>query len=323
MLFARSLSLPLFEWIADRVVIRGTLLLSHSSSQKLNQERLENYLSSYGQPDLDISAHLQQLSPGGRKQRMSRANGTDTPKDLSIRVKLLELFTLHVLPRNDEWDYAREFVNLSEVLDEEKKEAFLQTLDGLREEQERGVQRAAELQQEKEEELDRLQKQQEEEEKRRAEQEQQEQQQQRAKPSASTNKANDKAQDSHQRAGSEVDYGIEKAKLNSAIKTRTAKPALKKPSSDPSKQIKKPEKSQPAIFRQARVLSNLIISMAKNLRQSLSSNPLSFLRAFLVVIGVVMALGRHDVRDRIRRITGAGWQKVRGTIGMGVKVSYI
>lgn len=57
----------------------------------------------------------------------------DTPKDLNSRIKILELFTLHVLPRNNEWDYARSFVSNSDILDEERREAFLQTLNELQE----------------------------------------------------------------------------------------------------------------------------------------------------------------------------------------------
>ena len=73
---------------------------------------------------------------------MRTTSGADTPKDLTARVKIIELFTLHVLPRNDEWEYSTEFINLSEVLDEERKDLFLQTLEGLKEEKERGEMRA-------------------------------------------------------------------------------------------------------------------------------------------------------------------------------------
>lgn len=71
------------------------------------------------------------------------------------------------------------------------------------------------------------------------------------------------------------------------------------------------------------MLANLLVKMVKNLAKSLTANPLAYLRTLLLVLGFVMALGRQDVRDRIRRLTGAGWDKVRGTVGMGVKVSYI
>ena len=70
-------------------------------------------------------------------RRITRNGGTDTPKDLAARVQIIELFTLHVLPKNGEWDYAAEFIRLSEVLDEERKELLLQTLDELKQEKER------------------------------------------------------------------------------------------------------------------------------------------------------------------------------------------
>ncbi|KAK2879520.1 hypothetical protein FQN49_000794 [Arthroderma sp. PD_2] len=312
---------------ADIIYNLATLLLNHSASQKLNQERLETYLSSYGQPDLDVTAHLQHLSSGKRKQRMTSAAGTDTPKDLAVRVKLLEIFTLHVLPRNDEWEYAREFINLSEALDDDRKEAFVQTLDDLQEEKERGAQRAAEIQREKEEELERQRQKREDEERLRAEEEK-EKREREQKQKRQQESSGGKSTSNHRRSSSEVDYGIEKSNPNSAMKTRVVKPALKKsPASEPSsaKQTKKSTagKSQPLVLARMRVLANLLVTFMKNLARSLASNPLSYLKSLLVVLGVLMALGRSDVRNRIRQITGAGWQKVRGTIGMGVKVSYI
>ncbi|KAM5446493.1 hypothetical protein MaudCBS49596_006605 [Microsporum audouinii] len=311
----------------DIVYNLATLLLNHSASQKLNQERLETYLSSYGQPDLDVSAHLQHLSSGKRKQRMASAAGADTPKDLAVRVKLLEMFTLHVLPRNDEWDYAREFINLSEALDDDRKETFIQTLDNLLEEKEKGAQRAAEIQQEKEEELERQRKQREDEERQSAEEEKRKQEREQ-KQKQQQESLGGKSTGNHRRSSSEIDYGIEKSNPNSPMKNRVVKPALKKtPSSEPSpaKQTKKSTtgKSQPLVLVRMRILANLLITFMKNLARSLVSNPLSYLKSLLVVLGVLMALGRSDVRNRILQVTGAGWQKVRGTIGMGVKVSYI
>ncbi|EGD97501.1 peroxin-26 [Trichophyton tonsurans CBS 112818] len=312
---------------ADIVYNLATLLLNHSASQKLNQERLETYLSSYGQPGLDVSAHMQHLSSGKRKQRMASAAGTDTPKDLAVRVKLLEMFTLHVLPRNEEWEYAREFINLSEALDDDKKEAFIQTLDNLLEEKEKGAQRAAEIQQEKEEELERQRKQREDEEIQRAEEEKKKQEREH-KQKQQHETSGEKSMSNHKRSSSEVDYGIEKSNPNSPMKSRVFKPALKKTQpSEPSsaKETKKSTtgKPQPLVLARMQVLAKLLVTFMKNLSRSLVSNPLSYLKSLLIVLGVLMALGRTDVRNRIRQVTGAGWQKVRGTIGMGVKVSYI
>ncbi|KAL1961157.1 hypothetical protein VTO42DRAFT_3102 [Malbranchea cinnamomea] len=302
---------------ADVVYNLATLLLKHSPSQKLNQQRMESYLSSYGLPDLDLSAHLQ--DPNAKKQRRRIANGTDTPKDLIIRVRLLELFTLHILPRNDEWDYAREFINASEVLDEERRENLLQTLDTLLEEKERGAERAAELQREKEAELERQRREREEAEKREEEE--------RRKAEAEAKQQHEK----QKRAASEVDYGIDRSNPNGSVRARTPKPALKpgKTGSPANRQVsgKKAGAANatrgPVFVRRLRLLAALLVRMVKSLAQTLSTNPLAFLRTLVIVLGFVMALGRPDVRDRIRRITGAGWQKVRGTVGMGVKVSYI
>ncbi len=57
--------------------------------------------------------------------------------------------------------------------------------------------------------------------------------------------------------------------------------------------------------------------------RALKTNPLLLLRTLAFVVGLLAALSRADVRDRLRRITGAGWGKVKGTVGMGVKVSHI
>ncbi|KAJ5227430.1 uncharacterized protein N7469_007436 [Penicillium citrinum] len=296
---------------AEVVYNLATLLLNHSSSQALNQQRLETYLSSYGQPNLDLAERLQDVSNGFQQQRMSASSGADTPKDLAARVRIIELFTLHVLPRNEEWEYATEFINLSEVLDEERKELFLQTLEGLKEEKERGELRAAELQRQKDAELDK----QREDERRQAEE----------AAAAAQPKAN-----GHKRNTSEVDYGIEKGSTRSPSKGKgskasdkssngksSARTALSSSSKNSKKQLKPETRSQ------SRAVTNAIRNLFKHIVQSISGNPMSILRTVLLLLGILMAMSRQDVRERIRRITGGAWQKVKGTVGMGVKVSYI
>lgn len=294
------------------------MLLNHSPSQALNQQRLETYLSSYGQPNLDITEHLQ----NGFEQRIVRASGgTDTPKDLTARVRILELFTLHVLPRNEEWEYAAEFINLSEVLDEERKEVFLQTLDSLKEEKEQGNLRAAALQREKDAELER---------------QARNNERQQAEEAATSERSE---QNGHKRSNNEMDQSVEKkhssrgskgrssksidrqtgSSSNSKTGTSSGRTAFSPPSSGSSKNVKKPEK--PA--RQSRALVTVLRNLVQYFSRMVSGNPLSLARLVLFVLGMVMALSRQDVRERIRRVTGAGWDKVKGTIGMGVKVSYI
>lgn len=286
--------------------------MNHSSSQALNQQRLETYLSSYGQPNLDLTDRLQDAASGPQQHRISAASGTDTPKDLAARVRIIELFTLHVLPRNEEWEYAQEFINLSEVLDEERKELFIQTLEGLKEEKERGELRAAELQRQKEVAFERQQQ----EECRRAEEEAAT-----ARPQAN----------GHKRNTSEVDYGIEKGSPRTS-KGRGSRPSDKSLSgksstkttlsSSGSKSSKKQVKPKPQA-NQSRAVANMLRNLFKQIIQSVSGNPLSIVRTLLFVLGILLAMSRQDVRERVRRITGSAWQKVKGTVGMGVKVSYI
>lgn len=286
------------------------MLLNHSPSQALNQQRLETYLSSYGQPDLDIA---EQLRNGFEQRPVRPTGGTDTPKDLAARVRILELFTLHVLPRNEEWEYAAEFINLSEVLDEERKEVFLQTLDGLKEEKEQGDLRATALQREKDAELER-------------------QMRQTERQNAEEATAERQEQNGHKRNGS-----LEKKPSNRTSKGRGTKSTDRQsgnkpgtssgrtafsPPSGSSKNVKKPEKPE-SRARQNRAVGNVLRNLVQYVSRMISSNPLSLARLVLFVLGIVMALSRQDVRERIRRVTGAGWQKVKGTIGMGVKVSYI
>ncbi|KAG9515844.1 hypothetical protein KCV07_g7143, partial [Aureobasidium melanogenum] len=136
---------------AEVVVNLATLLLAHMPSQKLNQQRLETYLSALSNPSFDITAHLEASQQSMRNS--SHHNGTSTPRDLNTRLKLLELYTLHVLPQNDEWDYARDFISMSEVLDDERRDAFLQALHTLKEEKELDGIREKELQRRQDEEM--------------------------------------------------------------------------------------------------------------------------------------------------------------------------
>lgn len=246
---------------------------------------------------------------------MSTASGADTPKDLAARVRIIELFTLHVLPRNEEWEYAQEFINLSEVLDEERKELFLQTLEGLKEEKERGELRAAELQRAKDAELERQQ----EDERRIAEEE--------AAAAARQQQPN-----GHKRNTSETDYGIEKGSSRGSPRSKSSKSTDKsangKPpsrtalSSSSSKNAKKSVKPEPR-GSQARAVASALGNLCKKIVQNVSGNPASLVRLLLFVLGILMAFSRQDIRERARRITGSAWQKVKGTVGMGVKVSYI
>lgn len=87
---------------------RVTLLLAHSQDQTVTQKKIEAYLSA--------APHLM--------------GQDDDPRGVSQRVKLVELYILHVLPRVGDWEYAREFTHMSGDLDDEQKEVRHQPTSG-------------------------------------------------------------------------------------------------------------------------------------------------------------------------------------------------
>lgn len=70
------------------------------------------------------------------------------------------------------------------------------------------------------------------------------------------------------------------------------------------------------------VISNLQ-NLLLNLAQSFTKSPMVLLRFVFFLAALVLALSRQDVRERVARTLGSSWNKLRGTVGMGVKVSYI
>jgi DNA polymerase III alpha subunit (gram-positive type) len=283
---------------------RATLLLAHSPSQKLNQARLEAYLSAIANPSFDITSHLQ--SPP-RLRRATSSPGTNTPRDLHTNLKLLELYTLHVLPRNGEWDYAREFIMMSEVLDDERKEAFLQALHGLKEEQQVAALREKEIQLAQQQQLE-LQRRQEETrlvEAKRVEEESKKREELRRhqkQPEATAREIN-RLKPPHGRANG-----------NSSISAR--------PKQAPEKEISR--RTAPAsLYARAGAIFTAVQTLILGTTRSLRSNPMLLLRTSLFILVFALAFGRRDLRERVKRILSQTWAKIRGTIGMGVKVSYI
>lgn len=291
----------------------------------MNQKRLESYLAASATPNLDLSSRFAPPThpmPGGappRQRSGSRArSGADTPRDLNARVKILELYTLHVLIRNNEWEYAREFISVSSVLDEERREAFLQALQSLQDDQREAEQRERDEKARQEEQLRRdveearrLRAENEDREKRRLEEE-------RAR-----------------REGSEVDYGIDSRSTggSSAGRARRAR-AQTGSSSRPSRPSRpvaaggtSPNKSKavaPASFgAKAAVMFANVRAMIERMSVQLHTNPMLLMRLLAFIIGLVVMFGKKNMRERIARILGTSWNKVKATAGMGVKVSYI
>lgn len=282
------------------------------ASQRLNQQRLETYLSASSQPNFDnIASHMESSQP-----RLPHGNGTSTPRDLNTRLKLLELYTLHVLPQNEEWDYARDFINMSEVLDEERREAFVHALQSLREEKDHDALREKELAKRQEEELKHRQQ---EDERRLAEEAKEEAERRRQEA------------ESRQRPQSSMSNGS--GRDRAAASGASARPphqtnghGQRPPppsSSRPPKATRKPVSPPPSVYRRASSLMTLIQSTLIGAQRSLARNPMAMLRLLLFLLAFALAFARRDVRERIRRTVGQALDRIKRTVGMGVKVSYI
>lgn len=327
---------------------RSNLLLQNAQDQHINQTRLETYLSSSASSmnmnnSIDFSAAFDQSNGS------FHSNGMDTPKDLNSRIKILELFTLHVLPQNDEWDYARSFVANSDILDEERREAFLQTLAELQEVKE---QEAADAEaeadlvgfnEETETETDT---------------EDNTKIQMNESDTATNGRAAGPPKFGHRRTSSEVDYGIDddvqsraqtdnqhgkSAESDTQSSRQTSPPSAPPPStasamsrktvSPPPPQItRKP--TQPArkaakpknVKDQKSIVSKVLLvltNLTSALTKSLTGNPTQIFRTLMFLCAFLAVLARKDVRERMKRVVGNGWLKVRQTAGMGVKVSYV
>ncbi|KAB5558565.1 peroxin 26 [Coniochaeta sp. 2T2.1] len=319
---------------SDVVINLATLLLAHARTQSLNQKRLESYLAAANTPNLDLSGrfgnsnHSAEPSPARHrsphKGKSNLPSGAATPRDLNARVKILELYTLHVLLRNDEWDYAREFISMSSVLDDERREAFLQALQSLYEEQKESERREREEKVRQEAELRR---------------DLEEARQLRAENEAIERKRveEERARRAAAAASSEVDYGVEGTPSVAGSSTsRTSRGGGKRHARGKSsagsgaagKLTAASKKGKAAVAppslgsRAAMVLSN-VRTLIEHLGSSFSSNPLVLIRTLAFIIGFLLLLSRKNIRQRISRVLGNSWGKVKATAGMGVKVSYI
>ncbi|KAL1880200.1 hypothetical protein VTK73DRAFT_6028 [Phialemonium thermophilum] len=308
---------------SEVVINLATLLLAHARSQTLNQKRLETYLASVNTPNLDISDRFgpepSPRRPQARHRSPSKISGANTPRDLNARVKILELYTLHVLIRNNEWDYAREFISMNSVLDEERREAFLQALQSLQEEQQEADRRQMEEKRRQEEQL----RQDIEEAKRlRAENEERERRWLEAERENGT---------LQEPAGSEVDYGVDQVRSAGTAPNRRGKsrPLLRQSgnlkaspsSSGPKKNTT--AVTTPSIGTRAVLVLSSIRTLVENTSSSFRSNPALLIRMLAFIVGLLLMFTRRSIRERVARILGTSWDRIRATAGMGVKVSYL
>lgn len=279
----------------DVVLNLSTLLLTHMSDQKVNQQRLETYLSA--------TADAAQLASMQEGIATPMSTGTSSPKELTVRLKILELYTLHVLPANEEWDYAQSFIEMNDVLDDEHREAFLHALATLKDEKEGLSQRERELEELRERELE------EQRERDEAKLRDQERGEEERKKAAEAEKARPRPPNNQPSSSSNPKPSAQKppppAKSSSQKKsTRVAKP--------PTTFISRAS-SAIGSFQQ------LVMQASRNV----AGNNLALARFLMFLIAFVLLIARRDLRDKVRRGLEKAMGKVKETVGMGTKVSYI
>ena len=298
----------------------ATLLLSHSSSQTLNQQRLESYLATSGEYTFDISDRFETSSQisSDFHPTPARASGTNTPRDLNSRLKVIELYALHVLPRNEEWDYAQEFVGMCEVLDDERRDLFLQTLQSLRDQRQEDIDKEAEIRQSRQEELERERKIVED--RQLAETKLQEQQQQQQRDTD--------VKHQHKRSKSEKDYGIEDVEPHDNFRRPNSSRGGGKRESQAngsklSRRQQGPKRPPDSLYKRSITMAQALQQLMSRTARSISDSPNALVRTLIFLIALLLALGRRESREWLARISSIGWDRIRSTIGMGMKVSYI
>ncbi|KAK3701388.1 hypothetical protein LTR37_015486 [Vermiconidia calcicola] len=283
---------------ADVVVNLATLLLGHMPEQSLNQAKLEAWLSASGDSG-DII--------GGTSTPSSHSS---SPKQLAARLKILELYTLHVLPASGEWEYAGQFIEMSEMLDEERKEAFLGALQQLREERDGTAQRERELreQRERETEEERVEEERQaqavksEEEERRKEADKQAKATPQPPPSNGTTSTSKPPTASHKPSSS----------------TSSQQPNGRPSSKPPQKKAAPPSAPPPPTFY--RRASSLLTNFQQTVLASITGqSSMAMLRLLMFMVAFLLIIARRDLRMKVKRAVEGGWIKVKRTVGMGVK----
>jgi len=231
-------------------------------------------------------------------------------------LRVLEIYTLHVLPANGEWDYAKEFVEMNDLLDEEQKEAFLQTLQLLEDEKNHDARREEELRKQREQQLENARRHDEEERAARAKVEQEQQKRDEARPRPDKVKPTE---------GSRQKIPVED-RISSNPSTKSTAASRSKTSTKanaPGSPAKKSKPPPASLYKRASSAVVAIPHAILNMGQTLRSNPMAILRTLLFMMALLLALARRDVRDRITRAKDIILAKARATVGMGMKVSYI
>lgn len=190
---------------------------------------------------------------------------------------------------------------MSEVLDDERKEAFLLALHSLKEEKEDAEAREEKLRQQ-----------------------QQEQMEERRRETEAHRLEQSRAEDERRKREEE------NRRQPRGSDERFRKPQSQPPPQAPSQSsrtsrqpAKKPTSPPPGFYNRASTMFASVQALVSNTAHQMTANPMAFFRTILFLLAFALAFGRRDLRERILRVIRNAWEKLQRTVGMGVKVSYI
>lgn len=249
-----------------------------------------------------------------------------------------------MLPRNDEWDYAREFISVSPVLDDERRDAFLQALDTLREEQAEAERHEEEERARREEAIRR-----DIEEARRLRAENEAREKKRLEEERLKREAEERARKERARAAAtEGDFGVDRTPTPPVLKGAMAGSSRSKPPGSQASSsgvnggvVGRPKTpvsrrgnaaagggskvvaAPTTLMSRATMVWDNLRVLVDEIAGAFQTNPYVLMRMLAFVVGLLMLLSRKKIREKIANILGASWGKVKATAGMGTKVSYI
>ncbi|KAL5614647.1 hypothetical protein BROUX41_004745 [Berkeleyomyces rouxiae] len=301
---------------AEVIINLTTLLLAHCQSQLTNQQRLEAYLAEVDSPS-SLATQLDNITQSPKPQHKFRSiakrGGAETPRELNARIKILELYTLHVLLRNDEWEQSRAYISASPLLDEERREAFLQALQSLHEEQNDAKLRHAEEQKLHQEALRR----EAEETKRQREENEARQRQRLNSERARREEGTPSIAESNQ---SSTQVPSSRGSMDKDYRILHDSPRLP-PGRDKHGNRSDNQSLPTSITGRVGLLVAQIKGMIDSMSRSMDMNVAILLKLAMFMAGVLLMLGRREVREKVQRIIAAGWSKVKATASMGSRVS--
>ena len=77
------------------------------------------------------------------------------------------------------------------------------------------------------------------------------------------------------------------------------------------------------LHRQITTMLEAFQGLVQKLALSMSINSITLLRTVLLLVALITAISRHDVRVNLIKLRTLGWRRLRSTLGAGVKVSYL